>query len=269
MHKTAIFRPTLFASSGLLLLALCAGLAPAQAPRPLAPAGSVLLTPRRVLLKRSRKLARQFPERKTATVRYPIVTGLDNPQALQKLQSTLAVRNVFGTTMGEYREDSWLIEFDYKVAYNKNYLLDIAFTQSGMAAYPDTQTKNFIINLRTGAVITAAESFNKRMAPKLAQMVDAKLQSEIRGRIKELSNDKELGNDERDSLKSTLSELKFTEENLNEFEVSNTGITFLFDAGFPHVIQALQPDGRYFFSFAALKTFVKSDGPLAILLSGK
>lgn len=227
------------------------------------------MTPRRVLLKRSPKLARQFPERKTAIVRYPIVTGLDNPQALQKLQSTLAVKNVFGTTMDEYRGDSWLIEFDYKVVYNKNYLLDIAFTQSGMAAYPDTQTKNFVINLRTGAVITAGESFNKRMAPKLAQMIDAKLQSEIRGLIKEIANDKELGNDERDSLKSTLSELKFTEENLNEFEVSNTGITFLFDAGFPHVIQALQPDGRYFFSFAALKTFIRNDGPLAILLSGK
>jgi hypothetical protein len=269
MQKTAIFRLSLRASLGLLFLGSSACLAAAQAPLPLPPAGSALISPRRVLIKRNAKLAREFPDRKTAVVRYPVVTALANPQALQKLQSTLAVKNVFGITLSEYREDAWLTEFDYKVGYNKNYLLDVTFTQSGMGAYPDTQNKHFIINLKTGTVIKAAEAFDKRLSPKLVQLIDAKLQSEIREIIKGLASDKELSNDERESLKSTFSELRFTEENLDEFEVSNTGIAFLFDAGFPHVIQALQPDGRYFFSFAALKNYIRNDGPLAILLSGK
>jgi len=213
-------------------------------------------------------VAKQFPERKTAVVRYPTLRGLDNPQTLKKVQTLLAVKNVFGISLNEYREDAWLEEFDYKVGYNKNYLFDVTFSQSGMGAYPDSQSKHFIISLRTGNVITAADAFDGKGLPKLAQTVDAKLQAEIREIINDLASDKELDNEQRESLKSTLSELKFKLENLDEFEVGAKGITFLFDAGFPHVIQALQPDGRYLFSFAALKPYIRSDGPLAPLVPG-
>jgi hypothetical protein len=137
-----------------------------------------------------------------------------------------------------------------------------------MGAYPDSQFKHFIIDLRTGNVITAADAFDRRQLPKLAKTVDAKLQAEIREIISDLASDKEMDKDQRESLKSTLAELKFKLENLDEFEISAKGITFLFDAGFPHVIQALQPDGRYFFSLTALKPYIRSDGPLAPLVSG-
>lgn len=258
MRKTAILQLI----AALFLISTSANLSAGQT-------GSVTITPRRVVLKRSPKLAREFPERKTAVVRYPTVHGLDNPQALQKLQSLLAIKNVFGTTLNEYREDAWLTEFDYRVGYNKNNLLDITFSQSGMGSYPDTQTKHLLINLKTGSVITGAEAFDRMSTARLARLVDAKLQAEIREIIKGLAGDKELDNEQRESLKSSFAELKFKEENLDEFEVSNTGLTFLFDAGFPHVIQALQPDGRYFMPFSALQGYIKRDGPLAVLLSGK
>jgi len=46
--------------------------------------------------------------------------------------------------------------------------------------------------------------------------------------------------------------------------IAGFGVTFLYDAGFPHVIQALQPDGRYFFSYAVLRPHIKSSGPLGV-----
>lgn len=39
-------------------------------------------------------------------------------------------------------------------------------------------------------------------------------------------------------------------------------ITFLYDAGFPHVIKVLEPRGRYLFCYDRLTPFIRSDGPL-------
>jgi hypothetical protein len=44
--------------------------------------------------------------------------------------------------------------------------------------------------------------------------------------------------------------------------VGRTGITFLYDAGFPHAIKAFEPQGKYFFTYAELKLYIKRDGPL-------
>ena len=56
--------------------------------------------------------------------------------------------------------------------------------------------------------------------------------------------------------------LQYKIEDLDNFSVSSKGVTFLYDAGYPHAIQAFEPVGRYFFSFAELKGFIKPDGPL-------
>ena len=58
----------------------------------------------------------------------------------------------------------------------------------------------------------------------------------------------------------------FAVKNLDEFAVSDKGVTFLYDARFPHVIRALQPTGEYFFSYAELQPRIKRNGPLGILL---
>lgn len=224
----------------------------------------VIVQPRRVVLIRSGKLARDFPERRRAIVRYPIVQGLSEAKVLRRIKNTLAIKNVFDTSLAEYRQDSWLEDFNYKVNYNKNYLLDITFTQSGMGAYPDTSTKHFLINLKNGMVIKAADAFNLSGLETLAGMVNQKLKDETKELIKEVERDKEQNAEQKSSLKEQLDQLSFTQENLNEFSVSDTGVTFLYDAGFPHVIQALQPDGRYFFSYAVLRPHIKSSGPLGV-----
>jgi hypothetical protein len=245
----------------VLSISLCAVFA--QTPGALAQ-DRLVIQPRKVVLLRTGRLAREFPERKKAIVRYPIVRGLADATVLRRIQNTLTIKNVFDSSLEEYRQDAWLSDFDYKVNYNKNYLLDITFSQSGMGAYPDTQTKHFLINLKSGRVIKAADVFNPDSLATLAEMANQKLKAEASERIKEAEGDKDSDADQKSSLKEQLEQLTFTVENLDDFSVNDKGLTFLYDAGFPHVSQALQPDGRYFFSFAELRPYIKRNGPLGI-----
>ncbi len=128
-----------------------------------------------------------------------------------------------------------------------------------MGAYPDDQTKHFIINLKTGTVVKASEVFERDKLESLAAMVDHKLQLELKQISKEWSKGGDMSTKE---LEETLGPLKFDTKNLDEFSVTENGITFLYDAGFPHVIKALEPKGSYFFSYSELKPYIKHAGVL-------
>ena len=174
------------------------------------------------------------------------------------MRAILDFKNIFGSSLAEYRQGDWLTDFDYKVNYNQNYILDITFTESGSGAYPDTHTKHFAINLKNGEVIKAADAFDSSSLDTLAALVDRKLQAEVRQILKE-------NRDEKDT-QDLFREVKFKTSDLNDFSIGSRGVTFLYDAGFPHVVQALQPNGSYFFSYAQLKSYIKRDGPLAIFI---
>ena len=53
---------------------------------------------------------------------------------------------------------------------------------------------------------------------------------------------------------------------MDDLSIYGRGVTFYFDAGFPHVIQALEPDEEYFFSYAELRPYIKRNGPLAVFV---
>ena len=217
----------------------------------------VIIQRRRIVLVRSPELAKEFPHRKTAVVTYPVVSGLSDPAVLRRVRSAFDFKNIFDYSLKDYREDTWLEEFTYVVNYNRNYLLDITFTQSGAAAYPDEQSKHFLINLRDGHVVKARDAFESAKLDSLAAMVNRELQQEIKRLITENKEP-----DEKEAVDGAYDNLKFELKDLDEFSVGPKGITFLYDAGFPHVIQALQPEGRYFFSYSHLKPYIKRDGPL-------
>jgi hypothetical protein len=220
---------------------------------------------KRVVIVRTGQLARQFPERKRAVVNLPVVSGLP-PQVLRKVRAALELKNIFETSLAEYREDAWLEEFDFKVNYNKRHILDISFWQSGTGAYPDTHHAHRTISLRTGDVLKAQDVFESGALYALAGMANEKLRAEIAEQVKVVEQDKELDADGRSSIKEQLSGLSFNVEHLDNFEVGEAGVTFIYDAGFPHVIQALEPDGRYFFTYAQLAPYVRRDGPLGVFL---
>lgn len=224
----------------------------------------IIVQPRRVVVLRSGKEVRDFPERRKAIVRYPIVSGLSDAMVQRRIQTALSMKNVFDSSLEEFRRNPGLLSFDYKVDYNRNYLLDITFTGESEGAYPDTGIKHFLMNLKTGKVVKAAEAFNRDSLNTLAGMVDKKLKAEVAELLKANEDDKSSDADAKSYVNDELKKLRIGVQNLDEFSVSDKGVTFRFDAGFPHAIQALQPDGKYFFSYAELRAHIKNSGPLGI-----
>lgn len=230
------------------------------------PADRVVIEKRRIVIVRKGKFVRDFPERRKAVINYPFIkSGASNAAVLGKVRSLLQVRNIFDTSLAEYRADTWLDEFDYQVNYNENFILDITFTQNGMAAYPDGQTKHFAINLKTGNVIKARDAFKPAALKTLTALVDRKLQEEIKEILNDTAHSSDTTAEERQSVREQLEALKFQASNLDDFSIGDKGVTFLYDAGFPHVIQALEPVGQYFFSYAELRSYIRPEGPLGSL----
>ena len=216
---------------------------------------------KQIVIVRSGEFAKNYPDRTRATISYPVVSGLRNPAVLRKVRSLLSVGNIFETSVKEYRENNWLDEFDYVVNYNANNILDVTFTQSGMAAYPDTQSRTIPIDLQTGHLIKAKDIFVEAKLPELARLVDAKLQRDIAEVILAAKADRQLT--EVSSVVEALEEAKFEVKDLDEFSIGPKGVTFLYELGFPHAHRAFEPNGRYLFSYFDLRMFLKPGGPLA------
>lgn len=236
----------------------------AQSVRP--QSDKAIVTRKRLTIIRSGRIARDFPERRRATITYPVISGISNPVVLRKIKAILDFKNIFDYSLQEYRTDSWLDEFDYVVNHNGNHILDLTFTQSGMAAYPDSQSKHFSIDLRTGRVLKAEDVFLSTKLDELARLVDERLQNEIKGLTEVVKADKSI--DDPANVIEAYEQLKFEVVNLSDFLVGRDGLTFLYDAGFPHVIEALQPDGQYKFTYGELKPFIKREGPLWQFVNG-
>ena len=139
----------------------------------------VTITPRKLTIIRTGEVAKNFPHRRKALVTYPIISGLRDQVVLRKVRAILQFKNIFGSTLDEYREDAWLEEFSYDVNYNHNYILDLTFTETGSAAYPDTHHLHFTIDLRRGSVVKANDVFMADKLEQLAGLVNEKLQREL------------------------------------------------------------------------------------------
>ncbi len=224
----------------------------------------VIVQSRRVVVIRHGKEVRDFPERKKVIVRYPIVRGLSNSAVLRRVQNTLTMKNVFDHTLEEFRRETGLLSFDYEVNYNKNHLLDITFTEEAVGAYLEMGRKHLLINLKIGRVVRAADAFNPDSLNALVGLVDNKLKAEVAEQIKVNEDDTSSDAESKSWVRDELNKLQFGVQNLDELSVSDKGVTFLYEATFPHAIQALEPDGKYFFSFAELRPHIKRNGPLGV-----
>ncbi|MDQ1708257.1 MAG: hypothetical protein QOJ88_1468 [Pyrinomonadaceae bacterium] len=206
-------------------------------------------------------LIKRFPEKRTATVTYPVLGGSLNAAVLRKVGSLLEIKNIFDSTLAEYRAEAWLTELGFKVNYNQNYILDLTFSQNGSGAYPDSQTRHFAIDLRNGTTIKAPDVFSADKRVALANLVNRKLQAELKAIVKSLAESKSDA-DEIRIAQEAQEPLEFTVADLDNFSVGASGMTFLYDAGYPHAIQAFEPNGSYFFSYSELRPFIKRESVL-------
>jgi hypothetical protein len=226
--------------------------------------------------------AKDVDDAKTATVRYPLVTGIENPFILKKIRSALSFKRVFGQSLAEMRAEfeaeegsfTWLDGIDYTVNYNRRFILDITFTIEGTGAYPSSNSVHRLIDLKTGEIIKARHAFRRTLLRQLAAKVDQKMQQAIeevkedsRKELEAFKNSQDRKNyDDQviydEIMQNVLENKRFTLKCLDTFKVDDQGITFLYDFNMPHVILAMEPDSEYFFSWSELKRYLDPAGVL-------
>ena len=206
---------------------------------------------------------KEYPDYKVAKIQYPQVSGLEDPVVLGKVQDAIGLKAVFGQSLEEMRQEFqtywWLSEISYKVNYNQNGLLDLTFTRSGLGAYPSFQDVHVVVDLRTGKRLTAADLFKPDALPQVVALVNAALESRVQTRIAELRSD---GVEAVPQLKQA----SFQPEDLGQFSVSDRGITFFYEYELPHAIKAMEPSGRFFFTYDQLQPYLQPEGALALVL---
>ncbi|MEK7725522.1 MAG: hypothetical protein AAB336_14310 [Acidobacteriota bacterium] len=217
-------------------------------------AQSVKITSKKTTYKR--KIAADMEHKKSFTINYPVIGGANG----KKIEAILSYEKTFDFKISEQIKDEyWLDSCDYKVNFNKNNILDVELFMEGSGAYPSVSTKYLIVNTKSGTRVKPSDVFVNQSG--LASMIKKAQAAEMKkegDRIKK---------DEPDfDPAEYFNNAKYTSENLWSFTVSDKGITFHYDYGFPHVALALQPDGNYFYKWSELKPFIKKDGLFGVFV---
>ena len=222
-------------------------------------AQNVLITPKKVIYNRPKPTAEY---KKSFVVTYPKVKA-HTPTLSKKIENTISYEKALNITVkDEIDEYQWLETASYEVNYNKNGILDITLSAEGSAAYPSSISKTLVVNLKTGSRIRPPDVFTNLTA--LAAKVRRAQLAEIKRARSDYKKDPESADFDSGEY---FNKAKFGIEELSNFSVSDRGITYNYDYGFPHVVQALQPDGTFFYSWAQIKPFIKRGGLLAKFVS--
>ncbi len=222
-------------------------------------AQSVVISPRKVVYTRPRATT---DLKKTFTIVYPKVKA-SSPALSRKIEQAASYPAVLGLNVREeLTESQWLEEADYEVHYNAHGILVITLSMNGTAAYADGTSKTVAVDLRSGFRLRPADVFVKRES--LIDKLAAMQRTEIDAAINEMKKDPEAKDVDPAEL---FVEEKFTADHLQWFAIDDAGVTFIYDYGFPHVLEGYEPEGRYKFSWNEIATFVKVPGPLAHFVS--
>jgi methylmalonyl-CoA mutase, C-terminal domain len=211
-------------------------------------AQTIVITPKKTIYRRPKP---QQDGKKTFAVRRPVAKA--STAALSKrITSAISPEKALALNIREeMTEYQWLEEADYKVLFNQNGVLCVELWMMGTAAYPDSVTKRVVVNSATGATVRPSDVF--RNLPALARMLKTTQAAEVAAAKQEMKSDPDARPEE------LFSETDFTVKDFKEFSVNTKGVTFYYDYGFPHVIEALQPNGEYHYSWAQIKPFVRMD----------
>jgi hypothetical protein len=217
---------------------------------------SVKIVPKKVVYKRTTDV--EYKQKLTIT--YPRVSGLKNRRLARKIEENLSYEKAFDFNLKKDIDSELLVDdANFEVIYDKNYLLNVLLSIDYSAAHESHYEKSVVINLKTGDTIKPEDVFIKSTLTLLAEKADKALQSEMSETLKEV--EKEDGEDSLNEVKAQFGEDRsFSVEDLAEFTVSDKGVTFLYRYYFSHISRNFEPEGKFFFSFAELKPFIRRDG---------
>jgi hypothetical protein len=217
-------------------------------------AQSVTVTGKKTVYTRPKPI---MAEKKTFWINHPRVKAA-TPALSQKIQSAISFERVIPLDVKEEINDvQWLEEADFSVGYNKNNILTVTLSIYGSGAYPSSSNKTVVVDTGTSKRVTPADIFVNLDG--LAAMIKKRQDDEVAQGIVEIKKDPEMNETDPASL---FDNTNFTAADLEHFSVGDEGVTFIYDYGFPHVIQALQPNGDYTFTWEQLRPYIKPGGLL-------
>jgi len=217
-------------------------------------AQSVVVTPRKVIYNRKNAVSE---EKARVTVVYPKIKA-STATLSRRIQKTVTKLDV----KRDIITDQWLESAEYFVGYNKNGILSITLSMSGTGAFSSTLYRHLVVDLKTGEEASIIRIFND--LPGLAALIRTHQKNEITEAKKEIS----LPSDYSSELANRfLDTADFTVQNLREFSISDEGVTFIYDYGFPRIIYPIQPNGNFQLTWKELKPFISRRGLLGKFIS--
>ncbi len=218
----------------------------------------VTVTPR--VTKLTRK-GDDIPEdSKIVEVRTPVISGINDPDLLKKVQDAVNYEKVFDFTITEEELDGGLGDIfgvDYTLNHVDDSILSIRLTASwyGMV---EEDVAEVVVDLTTGDRLFVRDVFTDLKG--LAAVIAKAQRKEIDEKAKELAKEDP---DLPSILEDQLSGVTLSSEDLREFSVFDDGVAFIYKYEFSRPAYSLQPEGIYKFTWNEISRFIKENGALA------
>lgn len=222
----------------------------------------LIIVPKRTVYKRTGRDVPQY--KRTFEVRSPVIKSKLAAATRKKIEQNLDYWKLFDMKLGEnLRDDDWLTSCDYEVKYNRNHILDVWLTIEGVGAYPDSSTKYVVIDARTGNKVELRDIFITENLTGLRDKIREKMRHTEASLDKEMKEELAIHREDEIEREFHPAPDALELKNLDGFSISNKGVTFIYDYGYAHVVEALEPSGEFFLTYAQLKPFIRRDGLLA------
>jgi hypothetical protein len=212
--------------------------------------------------------------REEATVSQDLTDNCDNTAVSAKVQKVYLLQTINDFTPEEAQ--NWLQEyergtlpmqgltgFEVDTTYNGHCILGISYLIEWMGAYPSSHRGYVNYNLKTGDTLLMQDVVADGKMHALFQLCNQKLKQNIDDNRKQL-----VAGDGLEDAEWHIKEYPpmFTTDNINNFYISNEGVTFRYEFDFPHVMQGMEPDGEISVSKDELRSLLNTNGPLRFLI---
>lgn len=214
----------------------------------------ILITPHRVVYKRSKPLSE---DKARIVVDYPRVQGASRIIS-RRIERSISLERVLDLDLKrEMSGDQWLESAGFVVNYNKNGILSITLSMSGTVQFYSTMERSVVVDLKSGKQVPAGSVFDDLDG--VRKMVSAHQQAEIEQALLDIP--KIEGYADFDGAR-WFRDSRITLINLREFSVSEEGVTFKYDYGFPRIMLEVQPPGVFLITWSELQPFIRRRGLL-------
>ncbi|MFO7627706.1 MAG: hypothetical protein R6V62_10630 [Candidatus Fermentibacteraceae bacterium] len=175
-----------------------------------------------------------------AVLEWPLLMGEEGDMAVGAMNEALSWEAVTGESMEETVEVFSRMQgghtgSDFTVNHNAGGILDITLRLEFLGAYPSTGHRHFCFDVSTGRSVRFSELLRPGGRETLAGVLDSMLWVNIAIEAADSLLDPEMYEGHG-----------FGVENLESFSITENGVWFHYEFGFPHAVMAAEPDGELF-----------------------